>query len=160
MAEHGRWQQESLRRPDPMAGEGNNGFPDWAGGPGAAVPPTEPAASGWRAEIRTASGLNLLAGIWLIISPFVLGYLLPDTVWNPIGAGALILLLALARVSGAYRERWLSGVNALIGLWLIASAFVLADSGQAEGNVGFVGLIVFLLAIWSVGVTPRVRARA
>jgi hypothetical protein len=40
-------------------------------------PANEPGSSrlrGWRGDVAAASGLNVLAGIWLIIAPFVLGY--------------------------------------------------------------------------------------
>lgn len=160
MAKHGRWQQESLRQRDRAGHNGHNPVEDRAAGPGAAVPPTEPAASGWRAEIMTASGLNLLAGIWLIASPFVVGYEAEDTLWNPIVFGAVIALLALIRVLGVYRASWLSGVNALLGLWLFASAFWLAASGEATWILLIMGMIVFFLAIWSGAVTPRLTDRS
>jgi hypothetical protein len=53
-----------------------------------------------------ASGLNIIAGIWLIISPFVLGY------WNPSRTGT---------------SDQLSWVNVVLGLWLIVSTFVWAS---------------------------------
>jgi hypothetical protein len=34
----------------------------------------------WREDVRSAPGLDLLAGIWLIISPFVLDYAHADAV--------------------------------------------------------------------------------
>jgi hypothetical protein len=47
--------------------------------------------------------LNVIAGIWLIISPFVLGYGSGDAYWNPIVFGAIVAVVALARLGGAYR---------------------------------------------------------
>ena len=93
------------------------------------------------------SGLNLLAGIWLIIAPFVLGYSGGDPYWNDIIFGAIVAVFALARMTGAYRESWLSWVNALIGAWIFASAFWLDDTGQAAGNDIILGAIVFVLGI-------------
>jgi len=98
---------------------------------------------------RTPSGLNVLAGIWLIISPWVLGYTDADATWNPVVFGAIVGVLALARVGGLYRETWISWINAAIGVWLFISAFWLADSNQASWNVGILGIVLFLLALWS-----------
>lgn len=119
-----------------------------------APPPAEPYPPGrpgsdWREEVVGAAGLNVIAGIWLIISPWVLGYTGADHVWNPVVFGAVVGVLALARVAGLYRETWISWINAAIGIWLFISAFWLAESSQASWNVGVLGAVVFLLALWS-----------
>jgi hypothetical protein len=41
----------------------------------------------------TAAGINVLAGIWLIIAPFVLGYGNGDPYWNDIFFGAIVGLI-------------------------------------------------------------------
>lgn len=111
--------------------------------------PAPAAAGDWRAAVATASGLNLLAGIWLIIAPFVLGYAGADPYWNDIVFGAIVAALALARIVGAYRASWLSYVNALIGVWLFVSAFWLDSSGRAIWNDIILGIVVFFLGLTS-----------
>jgi len=96
-----------------------------------------------------AAGLNVLAGIWLIISPFVLGYTGADATWNPIVFGAIVGVLALARISAGARATALSWLNMAIGVWLFISAFWLASSSQASWNVGILGVIVFVLGAWA-----------
>ena len=113
-----------------------------------------------REEIAGASGLNVLAGIWLIISPFVLGYAGADATWNPIVFGAIVGVLALARAAGAYRAEWLSWINMAIGVWLFISAFWLAHSAQASWNVGIMGIVVFILGAWSAAATDAGRRAA
>lgn len=107
----------------------------------------------WRGDVAVASGLNVLAGIWLIIAPFALGYGSGDPYWNDIVFGAIIAVLALVRISGAYRASELSWINALIGVWLFVSAFWLDSTGRAGGNDIILGIIVFLLAIASASAT-------
>lgn len=114
---------------------------------------------GWREEVMSASGLNVLAGVWLIISPWIVGYEDADALWNPIAFGAIVTTLGLARAAGAFRQTWLSWVNAAIGIWLFASAFWLADSAEASWNVGIVGTIVFLLAVWSAAASGGAAVR-
>jgi len=124
--------------------------------------PLEPMTPGpmAREEIAGASGLNVLAGIWLIISPFVLNYWGADATWNPIVFGAIVGVLALTRAAGAYRAEWLSWINMAIGVWLFISAFWLAHSSQASWNVGIMGIVVFVLGSWSAAATGAVRAAA
>ncbi len=129
-------------------------------------PPHEPSAAnvgrhdprsqgGWRDEVADVSSLNVLAGIWLVISPWVLGYTTADSRWNVIVIGAVVGALALARVAGAYRSSGLSWINALSGVWLFVSAFWLASSTQAIWNALLTGALVFVLAIWSAATSEE-----
>jgi hypothetical protein len=122
------------------------------------VPPAPARRTDWRAEVAGASGLNVLAGIWLIISPWVLSYRHGDAYWNPIVFGAIVGVFALVRIAGAYRESWLSYLNAAIGVWLFISAWWLADSSQAFWNVLISGVVVFVLGIISASATDEAAA--
>jgi SPW repeat len=121
------------------------------GGDPVPAPPSPPPAGDWRSAVATASGLNALAGIWLIIAPFVLGYHNGDPYWNDIVFGAIVLVLGAVRAFGAYRESWISWINGLIGAWIFVSAFWLDHSGQAIWNDIILGVIVALLAVLSAG---------
>jgi hypothetical protein len=122
-------------------------------------PAAGPARYDWRDDVIGASGLNVLAGIWLIISPFVLGYSGADATWNPIVFGAIVAVFAAARAAGAYRAAWLSWLNMAIGVWLFISAFWLAQTARASWNVGIMGIVVFILGALSAGATPYAAAR-
>ena len=132
--------------------------------------PTDPREGGppprrdWRESVITASSLNVLAGIWLIIAPFVLGYGNNDPYWNDILFGAIVLVLGATRASGAYAASGLSYLNALVGIWLFASAFWLDGGGTAAANDIVLGIVVFVLGAISAtasddaaaaGATPR-----
>ena len=43
-------------------------------GQGPVGPPGPGEGGGWREQVTVASGLNVFAGAWLIIAPFVLNY--------------------------------------------------------------------------------------
>jgi hypothetical protein len=105
------------------------------------------------------SGLNVIAGIWLIIAPWVLAYSRRDPRWNDVVFGIIVGIFALTRASGAYREEWLSWLNALIGIWLFVAAFTIDHTGQAVWNDIILGIIVFLLAIGSAEATAHLRPR-
>lgn len=117
-------------------------------------------------QIMAASGVNLLAGIWLIIAPFLLGYSDQATpLWNDIIVGILIVAFAGARVAGArvvgaFRAPSLSWVNVILGGWLIVAPFLLGYSDDANPlwNDIIVGIIVVLFGIWSAVSSPRTTA--
>lgn len=72
--------------------------------------------------------LNGIVGIWLIVSPWVLRFGMttgPQSTmtWNFVVSGAIALVLAIAALS-AYRM-WEEWVDVILGLWLIASPWVL-----------------------------------
>ena len=114
----------------------------------------------WRSTVMAASGINVLAGIWLIIAPFVLGYNDGDPHWNDIVFGAIVAVLALARVAGAYRASWMSWLNMLIGAWIFISAFWLDNTSTAETNDIILGAIVFVLGLISASASDAAAPRA
>ena len=111
--------------------------------------PVRRPARAWREEVTFFSGLNILAGIWLIIAPWVLNYSSRDPRWNDVVFGAIVGLLAFARIGGGLRDAWLSVVNAAIGVWIFIAAFAIDVTRTAEWNDIILGAIVFLLAIGS-----------
>jgi hypothetical protein len=105
-----------------------------------------------------AGGINLLAGLWLIISPWVFGYAnQPGALWNSIVIGIAITILAGSRQLGA-ASGW-SWVNSVLGAWIIASPFVFDYVLHAGGtwNSIIVGLIVVVLGATS-GLSGEVPA--
>jgi hypothetical protein len=100
---------------------------------------------------RTLNSINIIAGIYLIVAPFILGYgSLTRAVTNDVVVGILVVILgAISLVAmRSSAPRWL---NAVLGAWLILSAFILGYSGtsQALWNDIIVGVVVLVLSIWS-----------
>ena len=109
-------------------------------------------------NVRTASGLDMLAGLWLILAPFILGYSTnPAALWNNLIVGSAVVILAGIRVGErGYRMVWPSWVNFILGLWLIISPYVLSFStdDRAMRNTIALGVIIAILAAWSALSTP------
>jgi peptidoglycan/LPS O-acetylase OafA/YrhL len=127
--------------------------------PGDVAPPIDPSPRfyrDWRGGVAAAGLLTLLAGAWLIASPFALDYVAGDSRLNPMIAGALVAFLALVR-TGVWRAEWLSLLNVLIGAWLFASGFWLAQSPAATWNAWLLGLAVVVLALLSIDATEEGR---
>lgn len=113
---------------------------------------------------RIASGVNVLAGVWLFLAPFVLAYQeIQQALWNDMVVGALIFILALGRVAAPKRFQLLSWVNFVLGTWLVVAPFVLVygaldglvDPGAAIGNDIVMGIIVLAMAAWSATATRQ-----
>jgi hypothetical protein len=103
------------------------------------------------------SWINILLGIWVIISPFVLGFsLLHAALWNNVATGGAIAILALIRTGVPQQSGW-SWVNAILGIWLIISPFALGFvNGAALWNNVILGIIITIVA-WG-NAAARVRA--
>jgi hypothetical protein len=106
---------------------------------------------------RTASVLSIIAGLWLIITPFWMGYFTtPAPFWNTFLVGIAVTVLSLIRASYPAQNVGLSWINLVLGLWLIVSPFLLPYQNLAVPmrNDLIVGILVGLLSLWSALATP------
>jgi hypothetical protein len=93
---------------------------------------------------------NLVLGVWLALSPWVLSYASqPTPAWNAHAVGVIIAVAALAALVAF--QAWEEWVNAALAAWLIVSPYALGFSGvvSAFWNQLIVGLLVGALAIWA-----------
>ncbi len=102
----------------------------------------------------TLSWLVVIAGIWTIISPFILGFSSAATpLYNNVIVGIVLVVLgAWAALSHAVTtERTLDWINVIVGIWLLISPFVLAFSAMTNPmwNNVIVGIITIILAAWA-----------
>jgi hypothetical protein len=103
---------------------------------------------------KSLSGLVALAGLWEVLSPFILGYSATlAALWNAIIAGVVLIILgvwtALNEEPGL--DKTLEWVNAVVGVWLVVSPFALGYSAVAAAvwNDIIVGAVVIVLAAWA-----------
>lgn len=99
---------------------------------------------------RWATGITALAGVWVLIAPFVLGYSgTQQAMLNDVIVGLAVLVLAGIRLFGALSQTWLSWLAALLGLWLLVSPFVLGNSGTPMTNDIIFGIVIIVFGVWS-----------
>jgi len=114
-----------------------------------------------RAQIATASGLDVLAGLWILISPWVVGFqMVNSALTNNVLFGIAITVLAAIRFFGAFDLAALSWINALLGVWVLISPWALGfDYSHAPmiNNV-IMGIVVIVLAICSALATVDGRS--
>jgi|SRR5579871_3244122 len=110
-----------------------------------------------RGVTNAASTIALLAGIWFFVSPWVYGAYTNGNAWNSWTVGAIIAILAIARLSDTYSNVWMSWLNCLLGIWAFFSPWIYSYTGN-EGrfiNSLCVGVVVFVVAIASATTTPH-----
>jgi len=103
-----------------------------------------------------------LLGLWMLVSPRVLQFVgvPPDAIWGAWLVGAAIILVTVGRRFVV--EIWSplqDGTNALLGLWLMVSPWVLgfAAHATARTNSIVVGFLVTVLALWAMVVDTDLR---
>lgn len=95
--------------------------------------------------------LSIIAGLWMIVSPWVLAHQAAAApTWNAVIVGALIALAALYALFQVFA--WQEWSNLVLGLWLIASPWVLGFSAMTSAmlNAVIVGAVVAALAFWAL----------
>lgn len=95
--------------------------------------------------------VNVVLGAWLVLSPWALRFQ-ADT---PAMANAVVIGLALLAVAlGALvaPREWEEWVEGALGLWLIASPWLLGFSGEPTTmrNAVLSGVVILALALWTL----------
>ncbi len=111
-------------------------------------------------KLLNVYGIIVLVGLWLIVSPFLLGYAgNAVALWDSIIIGIVIGAIALVRAYSTGASFWLSWFSFVLGLWLIIAPYVLSYSGLnfEHWNTTLVGIVVASLSAWSA-LTPTAGA--
>ncbi|HEX5456436.1 MAG TPA: SPW repeat protein [Candidatus Saccharimonadales bacterium] len=88
-------------------------------------------------QVRWMSGLNIVLGAWVLISPWALNFTTSASKVNSVIFGAAIIIMDLIR-EAAPRLNWSSWINFLVGIWLVVSPFIL----QLNGAAAYLNLII------------------
>ena len=89
--------------------------------------------------------INVVLGIWVIISPFMLAIHSSRAIWNNVIAGIVVCALALIRW-GTHRPG-LSWLNLILGIWVVISPFVLFLNRAIMWNNVILGIIIAASAL-------------
>jgi hypothetical protein len=118
-------------------------------------------------QARTASGANIVVGLWLVVSPWVFAYGYADemSTWNvtvnSVIVGALVAVFAFMRNRAPARGAGLSWINVALGVWMAATPFAYTYvTDPARMNSFIVGIVIAALALWSGSATTSARRHA
>ncbi len=92
---------------------------------------------------------NMILGLWLITSPFALGYRSPALEASDVVSGAMVMVLAILSLSNRpLFKLWAPWANSLVGVWLLFAPLILwAPTAAAYSNDTLVGSLVIVFAI-------------
>lgn len=103
--------------------------------------------------------LNALFGVWLILAPWAIGFHAHTIATsNSVAVGVLLLATALGAVF--VPRAWEEWTEAVLGLWMAASPWILDYSqlGGATVSAFFTGLLVLACALWVLVTDKEYRA--
>jgi hypothetical protein len=90
--------------------------------------------------------LNILLGIWVAVSPWLLNYATAAATTSSVIFGIAIIVFSLIR-EAAPDTLWPSWVNFALGIWLIVSPFILQlNTAAAYWSLIVSGVIVAVLS--------------
>jgi SPW repeat len=91
---------------------------------------------------------SLLVGVWLVLSPFAVGFAGADA-WITIALGIFVVLAAVEGLAlPSYLEEW---TEILFGLALMAAPWTIGyASASATASSALSGILVILFAIWEL----------
>lgn len=96
--------------------------------------------------------LNLVLGIWMIVSPWALMYQdETNAMQNALIVGGLVVVLAVIELFKV--QAWEEWTSFALGIWLAMSPWLLGFSGimVAMYNALIVGIAIAALALWALG---------
>jgi hypothetical protein len=101
---------------------------------------------------RWQDWVNVVLGVWMILSPWALGFAKADDVaalsaWC-LGAGILVF----SGMATYMPKAWEEGINVLLGIVLLVSPWVLGFATRSEptSNAVIVGVLVAAIAAWAM----------
>jgi hypothetical protein len=112
--------------------------------------------------MKWTSWCNLILGVWLFISPWLIGYATGIAAGNSLVVGIIIAIVAIVALSSYQAARGARWVNVVLGIWTIVSPWILSFSGRANvvTNDVIVGALVTIFALIGIGATRRMAAHA
>lgn len=93
-----------------------------------------------------AEWVNIILGLWVAVSPFILGFTQNIARWNNVAVGIALVLIALA---SNLRDEAFETLVVPLGAWLFASPFLLGFSRTAfvANNVAMAFIVIAAGAI-------------
>ena len=104
-------------------------------------------------RIRTAGGIILVLGGWLVLASLALEYGTVAAAVSNAVVGVLVAVLALPVLRNPFGSAAIGWLTAIAGLWLAAAPFALGyfEYTLSSANNVWVGLVVTLLSVFFIG---------
>lgn len=110
---------------------------------------------------RWRNTVTVLLGLWILISPLVLGFAHGhrDVMWNSWLIGVLVLIVSAGRAVAEVPMLWQEALDLVLGVWLVLSPWVLGFSAELPARICTVAAGVLLAGIALLTVVSDVDVR-
>jgi len=108
-------------------------------------------------NMRWQDVIELILGVWLAFSPWTLGFSdMEAATWNAVVLGAAIGIFALLEMG--LPRIWEEWISLAMGLWLVASPFVLGFSSHAVASWSTLatGVMIAVFAAWAMSLDKEI----
>jgi hypothetical protein len=102
-----------------------------------------------------SSGINLIAGTWFFISPWIYHVAWTRSAWNAWIIGFIIACAALERLGNPQGSASPSRMNAVLGIWIALSPWVFGYSQELGRMLNSLCVGILILAFSIVASTDR-----
>jgi hypothetical protein len=103
------------------------------------------------ANMKWQDWATFLLGVWLAVSPWVLGFgEQTAAMWNALILGVVLVVFSLLELG--FPEKWEEWVNMLAGVWLVIAPFALGFTSHFVASVDtmLIGAAATLLSAWAL----------
>lgn len=121
--------------------------------------PVQELGPNWREEAFLSNAFLLGLGVFLALTPLVVGNQEDTNAWVDVAAGAAVAVLALLRMLFWHSAGWVGVVTLLIGIGVAIAALPLHDRPNQERTVLITGVLIAIISIWSASAPSRRRRR-
>ena len=109
---------------------------------------------------QSVDGLTLLAGLYLAISPWVVGFSTAEhhLAINNLICGIAVALLGLGYATVFGRTHGLAWVPVVLGVWTIVSPWLIHGMSAAGGTIAnnvIIGIVIAVLGFMTIGISSR-----
>ena len=103
--------------------------------------------------------LNVILGVWLLVSPFAFGYYTASfaAMWNDVIVGLAIIGCAWCVMTESPGSAFCSGCSAVGGAWLLLAPFMLnyRNTGfRADVIIGGLVVMISVVETWRIAHRP------
>lgn len=103
-------------------------------------------------QVRSADGLAILTGIWLILAPAMIGFGSTGMKWSSVITGLVIAGLAVTQ-EATLRGTWENWITMVAGVWAIVAPFVFGGTTSAAAWASVIGgALAVGFASWSASI--------
>jgi hypothetical protein len=118
-----------------------------------------------RQEVKTMMRLkhwqdavNAVLGVWLVLSPWAVGFQGETLAMsNAVIVGIALVAAALGAIF--VPRAWEEWTECALGVWMLVSPWVLGFMGNARIAAVGTGVVIVVLALWTLATDPDYRAQ-